>query len=188
MPEHRKYEKRIVHLGNIGDSHVPEREKAARTREQAKIFPEHKFIGIDIRGLNHWRTMENWEQKIRTFNKGLAEEENKSLDEIYSEMAIGYYGYAQWPLEIAKPEHPETYSYTYGTIHLAHEKLKPGGQMIIVIADDVLKNLENILNKSPFKGKFTKRRIPKKEREKGSYWMRNYDRGLLNLYEITATK
>jgi len=130
----------FVHLGNVGDKPA-----ATKTRRYAKRFPNAKFIGIDNEPLRYDPGLKNWRQIKANFKDGLKKLSDNSANVISSELALGCY---------------DRRADLASTLQIAHEKLKNGGKLMLVVEESDIPRLREALAKTPFaRGKIKIRKL-----------------------------
>ena len=137
--------RRFALLGNMGYGGT----LAHSTRQRAQEYPQTVFFGIDLvpwaksprpERRSRQRPAEpaepnprNWRQFQGSFVEGLRRVRNNSVDRIESVLSVGHHG----PRPTLWEESPlsEIIPHTIETLQVAHEKLRPGGVLALVVGD-----------------------------------------------------
>jgi hypothetical protein len=156
--------RKVLHLGNVGE------DAAFRSKSLAERFPNFKFYGIDLKHItsksNVHESMrfileslkkerflkpvpENLIQYQADFLKGLSYFKPNSIDLAVSDFALGFYRKANTfkQLKVLNLQailinrFKGARKYTFQVLSLLHQKMKPGGKVIIyVFKDDFIKD------------------------------------------------
>ncbi len=134
-----------VHLGNVGREHINphETETAIAAKQNAHI----DYIGIDKLHLHVPKEIPNWKQLHEDFAEGLRKLDDNSIDIIDSKISLFLYG--EWYKKTGELD-GTSFDQGLNTLKVAYEKLKPGGEVIVVLPKFRISNVEPAFAQIPF--------------------------------------
>ena len=179
----------FVHLGNVGEIRGL-KIKPNKTRAFAKRFKGVKFVGIDAARAKIEAGRKNIVQIQAGFRAGLRKLADSSVSVISSEMALGYYGmFKLMPGKHAYEEPPGGIEdYTRDSLAVAHQKLKPGGKMLIVAGGKETQRIQEALIGTGFMAKDAKTRPLRENEYNMTYWTTLFKQREQELFHTTLVK